>query len=301
MSQKLTKEQEALIPKYHAKWEKIAQSTTFDMPAAEAALRRCYDAGGLPQPRDIFYADDPVQGRDLWMEKSGQKNYSDAILYGSMEAGWLAYFDFMEEVVKEPQEPIILAFIELAKVSGWCFVHDEWAIITPKPATLRVDDRFRAHSLAGPALAYPGGKLVQHFIDGIPIPPEDYEGCRSWPVSKLLQYPNIEIRRCLIKLIGGAKLVKEAGKRIHSDDFGTLYEIEGAADGDTRFLVCHVVNGTPEPDGTYRDFFLMVHPELRPILNDRGDLGEPQKLTARNAVASTYSLRGEDYKPALRT
>lgn len=298
---KLTKAQEAQIPIYRAKWEEIAKSTRFVKDEAKAALMACYRAAGMKEPKRILYADDPVQGRDLWCKEAGATNYADAVLYGSMDAGWLAYFDFMNEVVGDKPEPVVLAFIELAKVSGWCFVHDDFAVITSKPERLEVDDRFRTHSLNGPALAYPGGKLKQHFIDGIAIPADDYETCKEWPVQKLLRYSNIEIRRCLMKLVGGKHLVEKAGKRIHTDDFGTLYEIDGAGQGDEKFLVCHVVNGTPEPDGSYRDFYLMVHPQLRPILNARGDLGDPQKLTARNAVASTYSMRGEEYRPALRT
>jgi hypothetical protein len=36
------------------------------------------------------------------------------------------------------------------------------------------------------------------------------------------------------------------------------------------------------------------------MLSD-GAFGEPQSLTARNAVASTYGLRGEQYAPEIRT
>ena len=61
-----------------------------------------------------------------------------------------------------------------------------------------------------------------------------------------------------------------------------------------------VKNATPEPDGSFREFFLSVHPELRPILDD-GALGDPQELTAHNAVASTFGLRGEEYFPTLET
>jgi hypothetical protein len=60
--------------------------------------------------------------------------------------------------------------------------------------------------------------------------------------------------------------------------------------------VIEVVNRSPEPDGTYRHFFLNVHPELRPMLPDRS-FGPPQRLTARNAVASTFGLSGAEYAP----
>lgn len=61
-----------------------------------------------------------------------------------------------------------------------------------------------------------------------------------------------------------------------------------------------VVNSTPEQDGTSQEYWLRVHPELRPLLRD-GQLGEPQQLTAHNAVASTFGLRGEQYAPEVQT
>lgn len=43
-----------------------------------------------------------------------------------------------------------------------------------------------------------------------------------------------------------------------------------------------------------------TYAELRPLLPD-GELGEPQAMTALNAVASTYGMRGEDYNLAVET
>jgi hypothetical protein len=61
-----------------------------------------------------------------------------------------------------------------------------------------------------------------------------------------------------------------------------------------------VVNRSPEPDGSFRRYFLRVNPRLRPI-HDDGSFGEPQAYTARNAVASTFGLSGAEYAPAIET
>jgi hypothetical protein len=61
-----------------------------------------------------------------------------------------------------------------------------------------------------------------------------------------------------------------------------------------------VVNSTPEPDGSFKDYFLRVHPELRPLLSNNR-MGEPQALTAHNAVASTFGKRGGEYAPCVET
>jgi hypothetical protein len=61
-----------------------------------------------------------------------------------------------------------------------------------------------------------------------------------------------------------------------------------------------VKNSTPEPDGSVKTYFLRVHPECRPLLRDN-QFGEPQQLTAHNAIASTFGLKGEEYSPSVET
>lgn len=68
--------------------------------------------------------------------------------------------------------------------------------------------------------------------------------------------------------------------------------------GFRRFLFVRVWNSTPKPDGTREEYFIPVDTELRP-LGPQGVFGEPQEYTARNAVASTFGLRGEKYKVRL--
>jgi hypothetical protein len=60
-----------------------------------------------------------------------------------------------------------------------------------------------------------------------------------------------------------------------------------------------VANSTAEADGSFKDYFLRVDPALRPLRADGS--GEPQALTARNAVASTFGKRGEEYELAVET
>jgi len=47
-----------------------------------------------------------------------------------------------------------------------------------------------------------------------------------------------------------------------------------------------VVNGTPDPDGSHRRYFLRVPPNVR---------------TAHEAVAWTYGLTAREYEPRIRT
>ena len=83
-----------------------------------------------------------------------------------------------------------------------------------------------------------------------------------------------------------------------TERFGTLWWRE--LDRDEPIVMVEVVNQTPEPDGSFKHYFLRVDPRLRPLLAD-GSFGRAQFLTARNAVASTFGLQGEQYAPELET
>jgi len=65
-----------------------------------------------------------------------------------------------------------------------------------------------------------------------------------------------------------------------------------------RYVAACTYPGVIDPGAVQchlRDY-VPVHPELRPMLGG-DELGEPQELTARNAIASTFGKRGEVYRP----
>jgi hypothetical protein len=79
---------------------------------------------------------------------------------------------------------------------------------------------------------------------------------------------------------------------VQMDDFGTLWEIgkwdsDDSADYNSIMRAVEVVDATPQPDGTFKHYFLTVPPEIR---------------TAQQAVAWTFGFeRVEDYHPILQT
>ena len=89
----------------------------------------------------------------------------------------------------------------------------------------------------------------------------------------------------MIEIYGMARFLSDSGaKLIHSDDFGCLYRKE--LRNDEALVMVKVVNSTAEPDGTFKEYFLRVPPTIR---------------TAREAVAWTFQLETEDYKPDRQT
>ena len=70
---------------------------------------------------------------------------------------------------------------------------------------------------------------------------------------------------------------------INEDDFGKLIRI--THNNISHFFV-KVINGTAEPDGSFKEYYLKVPPDMD---------------TAKEAVAWTYGLHPDDYHLAART
>jgi hypothetical protein len=95
----------------------------------------------------------------------------------------------------------------------------------------------------------------------------------------------LEVQRVMLERFGHDRLILETGAApVHSDEFGTLYRIPIPHGRPIALL--HVTDSTPQPDGTRRRYCLRVPPDAR---------------TAREAVAWTFGLRAEDYRPIEET
>jgi len=177
---------------------------------------------------------------------------------------------------------------------GVCFISE-------RPTRLTVDERGRLHNEAGPAMQYSDGYCL-YTHHGVRIGWDKahiIETPESITVQEIGAETNAEVRRVMIERYGQVRYIQDSGAvKIHEDDYGVLYSKE--VKDDEPILMVKVVNSTPELDGSYKDYWLRVNPELRPLL-DNGTMGKPQELTARNAVASTFGKRGEEYALALQT
>ncbi len=103
----------------------------------------------------------------------------------------------------------------------------------------------------------------------------------------------------MIERMGYERYILESGAQLlNTDEYGSLYCKQ--LPDDEPLVVVHVLNSTPEPDGSIKKYTLRVDPRLRPLLGNQ-KFGKPQKMTAKNAVASTFGMRGEEYEPIIQT
>lgn len=190
----------------------------------------------------------------------------------------------------------------LSEHSSVRFVHKDFCIICDRPEVLTVDSSNRPHNENGPFCRYRDG-FAMYAWHGIRVPAWIIEHKELITIDVVNNEQNIEIKRCMIEIKGYEWFIKEANlKPVHTDEWGTLYKSKLQSE---ELTIVKVVNSTANPDGTYKDYYLSVHPELRPMRRNektgRVILGSPQDLTAKNAVASTFGLRGEEYNPLYQS
>jgi hypothetical protein len=196
------------------------------------------------------------------------------------------------------------AYAQAQQSAGWWWPHRQFVMVCDRPKEIHRErvgpDGWGSHRLhhdTGPAISWRDG-FALYFVHGVRVRERVVMRPETITAAEVLAEPNSEVQRIMAERMGWERFLAESGaEEIHRDDWGILYR-RRLVDEDALFV--KVVNSTPEPDGSVKDYVLAVHPELRPMSRGRGGepvLGRPQKLTARNAVGSTFGLRGEEYAP----
>ncbi|MGE3267134.1 MAG: DUF6745 domain-containing protein [Chloroflexota bacterium] len=222
--------------------------------------------------------------------------------YGQHDISWVAWLRFGQHVGAHLDLVQALnAFDGLSDV-GWWWPFEGLCILTERPGALHRDAQGRLHNLSGPALAYPDGYAL-YASHGVRLPARVIDAPETLTPREILDERNAEVRRVMLeRLPGGVEAFVRGvnARQLHRDDWGTLWRVDQA--DDEPLVVVQVTNATAEPDGSFKDYWLRVHPELRPLLDPvKREFGAPQKPTALNAIASTYGKRGEEYTPVFQS
>jgi hypothetical protein len=151
-----------------------------------------------------------------------------------------------------------------------------------RPAVWVADGR--VHREDGPAIEWPTGESYWLWR-GAPVPPWLIEQPQRITAALIRGEFNQEVRRCMLERFGVERYIRESGARLLSeDDCGKLWRVD-LGDASPHTMV-EVENGTVEPDGTRRRYFLRVPSKIR---------------SSREAVAWTYGLTMAQYEVAVRT
>jgi hypothetical protein len=165
-------------------------------------------------------------------------------------------------------------------------------VVVPRPSlrTAQVprqnSSQTQLHCWDAPAVRWPGGPEYWYW-QGIRISRELIDRPSRLTASYIVRQRNVERRRVLLERLGYEQFLASAGAKLfQQDDYGKLWNTELRLDGEPVTVV-EVTNSTPEPDGSYRRYWLRVPPGIR---------------SARRAVALTFGYdRASDYTVVTQT
>ena len=314
----LTPEQIARQDEFIAKWRKIGlASGECNFEVASKAVAEAYKVANLtPPPHIIGPYNSPYEGalaaRAVIRIAEEQIDFDDTAhlarmvqeevdaviasgekpsdlsmsgqVYGSMEY-WLAFYDYMQEVVGLDLNEIN-PLVTLAQNCGWWIPLHEVAILQHRPLEVHLDDRDRLRNTSGPAVKYRGNcEFSQVYaINGVRVTKKIVD--RDYTAEDVENEENQEVKRVMIEHFRNPETGEEGqheylkasnAQKLSTDDWGTLWKKE--IEEDEPLMMVEVLNSTAEPDGHFKTYFLRVDP------NAYGGL---EKLPPRAAIASTF-------------
>ena len=207
--------------------------------------------------------------------------------WGQHEIYWIAYYIWPDGALRpmhtEGQLELLGHWLALSRSAGWWQPYENICFVCDRPKRQEIDMAGRLHNENGPAILCRDGWPVYAW-HGVRIDARVIEKPETITVDEIRAEQNAEIRRVMIFRYGPERFLRDSGAIPKQDDgYGELFEIPGPA-GAEKWV--RVVNGSAEPDGSYRDFLLPTFPDVQ---------------TAQEAVARSYGMQANDYAPALRT
>jgi len=158
--------------------------------------------------------------------------------------------------------------------------HENICWLSELPETLSTDPTGRLHSGKTAALQFSDGFKIYAW-KGIVIPDWIVTRPDLVTVRSIDRQPNPWIRRCMIEIMTPETYIALGGATcVSRDGTGKLWRRQWWGPGDDSWAAVEVLNGSAEPDGTYKRYYLQVPANVR---------------TAREAVAWTYGLTDSQY------
>ena len=203
---------------------------------------------------------------------------------GFHSASWLGPLQYLGEVCGLSHHTAALQGLwQTAQNAGWMIPHERVCWLSERANLLRVDASGRLHAAKGPAVSY-GDGWSAYAWKGVLVPPWLIERPDFITVRSIAAAHDPQIRRCMIDIFTPERFIAEGGAyRVSQDETGVLWRQRWRWEA---WAAVEVVNGTPEPDGVRKHYFLQVPATMR---------------SAREAVAWTYGLTEQRYRPVIRT
>lgn len=306
MIESLTDEQKELFPEYVDRYIKIGTNTKpIDVDLIRTCLHNIY-----PEEKNIniFVADSPysaklvlehnldfnvvfdanneqqISFKDLQALPSNGKKIEYNIFYGQENSYWVAFYSFLNEVLKIDLSNDFFQMKKLIENSYWIFQKNEsnLFIVSRRPKLIKLNDDRVIHNETGPAIEFQDGNKIYAW-NGVVVPDHWIEEKDSLKPEEILKWENIEQRRCGCEIVGWHNILNKLNAVVIDEDpdpeIGVLLEVNLPDVGKEKFLkvLC----------GTGRTFALPVPPNMK---------------TALEAQSWTWEIDSIDFiKPEVRT
>jgi hypothetical protein len=204
--------------------------------------------------------------------------------FSFQSAAWLGALQYLHDVCGLVRQTAPLAGLwQLAPSACWMVPHEQVCWLMHRPSRMRRDANGRLHAADGPALSF-GPDCEVYAWKGILVPARLIEQPKSIDVRTIEAAHDPQIRRCMIDIMTPQRFIEQGGAyRVVEDETGVLWRQRWRWEA---WAAVEVINGSPEPDGTYKRYFLQVPPTVR---------------TPREGVAWTYGLSERQYRLVRRT
>jgi hypothetical protein len=233
--------------------------------AARDALSACADEAVWPALADVLARPERLTDVHAWIRANPPtpEEIVDALI-----------------AVSEPM-------VEACEAGAFAHTLLDQEIVVLASPSLWTDGR-RLHRAEGPALAWPRTRL--YAWKGVLVPEELMIAPQIMTPDMIRAVPDQVLQHTLIDMYahthGHRRCVQDVGGiMMHEDHTGRLWLLNPGRPrlppqpGDLKIV--EVTNGTPEPDGSRKTYWLTVPPEMQ---------------TAQQAVAWTYGLAPQDYE-----
>lgn len=216
----------------------------------------------------------------------------DTWFWGSLDSFWIGHYLFPHRHISSSfYSTDIVKMLEtfeiIARNSFFFYPLDGTCLVCDRPLYYRFNEQNRLHSTTGPVIEFRDGWKLW-YINGVRVP----EGIVMHPdqitVAMIQQEANIEVRRLMLDLYGVERFIKDSESHLVNTEVfnGRTYQLWQATlnrdDEDVTML--KVTNATPEVDGSFKDYWLRVPPDV---------------ITAMGAVAWTFNLRVDAYRQLM--
>jgi hypothetical protein len=213
---------------------------------------------------------------------------------GGQEAPWLASYDFGASLggrFPPRVERYMEAFKACALACGWIYPHDTVGFVSDRPTEIHHDAQRRLHRADGMAIRFRDG-WGAHVWHGLWVPARVMEA-QHLDVLAVEAETNVEWRRVMLEREYGGRTGFDIYLQARQPHVLAEDEVHGQprrlletrAKGGGPIRIVEVINGSDEPDGTRRKFYL----------------GAMRGRTPHEVVAASYGINPDVYREAVRT